>query len=248
MTRGELLAAEPREPGHRAAMLCVPHAGAGASSLFDFRDAAPDWLHTGVVRFAGRESRFHDALPARADDYVAEVVMAAAALAPDVPLALMGHCSGVVLALAALPALADLGVRASALVAVSAPPPTAPPVSVDARMTDEELLAELASGGQVADRLLCDPDMMDLLLPQIRADFVALATVPRPLPVPGFPICFVRGDGDPLLDERQTARWQAWSGRTTSVTVAGAHFLATDPSFELWDVVDDFLVTALAPS
>lgn len=239
MISANVLSGQTATAHQRAAVLCIPHAGAGASTLFGFRAGAPSRLRTGIVRFSGRESRANEPASVDPQEQLADVVAAGRQLAGDLPLVLMGHCSGARLALAAVDSLRGAGLDVVAVVAVSAPPPTVH-VPFDAGMSDQSLLERLARSGDVSADLLSDPEMAELLVPQLRGDFMVQSRLCA-VPVCSLPILVLRGDRDRRLDARTAERWQAWAPRVQVREVAGNHFLAIESVQEVWAAVSEFL-------
>src|ERR1700735_3948256 len=82
-----------------ARMLCLPHAGAGPSTFFAWRDVAPDGVEIVPVSLPGRERRvseepyvnLHEAVKGITDEL-------RPILSDGTPLVLFGHCLGALLA------------------------------------------------------------------------------------------------------------------------------------------------------
>ncbi|MDQ2102295.1 thioesterase II family protein [Azospirillum isscasi] len=210
----------------RRTLVCFPYAGAGAAV---FRDWAPE---TGpdtellAVRLPGRENRIGEPPLHRVEDAVPAVL---AALEPlgERPLTLFGHSLGSALAYATARALVAGG-GPPALLAVSgrrAPhlPSRRPP---SRGLDDAAFHARLAAlGGTPPEVLACD-DLMELMLPMLRADFAMsdafLESDPPPLPVP---MLAFAGDGDAEATEEEVAGWERLAGAGFTLrTLPGGHF------------------------
>ncbi|WP_405752885.1 alpha/beta fold hydrolase [Streptomyces sp. NBC_00012] len=230
----------------RAALLCVPHAGAGVSSLYAFQQLSPPWVRTGVVRFAGRETRFMDGTVSSADAYLEEIARSAAELTGSGPLFLLGNCSGASLALAAGRALTDLGVSVAGLVAVSAPAPVEPPPVLPQGMTDAQFVDWLRTTWRIPPGLFEDEEMLDLLLPQLRADCEVLSALPARREDPGVPVLVVHGEDDEHVGAADIERWRDWGTAVTGTEVPGGHFVAAELPASVWQAVHPFIEGVMA--
>lgn len=168
----------PERPDH--AILVVPHAGGGAAVANPLRAACPaGWLVAGVT-FGGRESRYLDEPPATLADMVDDTAAAAAELAELAATApvLAGQCSGALLAWLAAVKLAGRCQPAAGLVVLSRSAPSWPGELPDATAGDAEFLRQVIAMNGVPAEVADMPELLELLLPALRADFAALAQWP----------------------------------------------------------------------
>ncbi|WP_247877087.1 thioesterase II family protein [Azospirillum brasilense] len=210
----------------RRRLVCFPYAGAGAAI---FRDWAPDAgpeAELMAVRLPGRESRIGEPPLNRVQDAVPALLTALEPL-EDRPLVLFGHSLGATLAYATARALVAQG-RPPALLAVSGRrPPHAPSRRPSTRALDDAAFrARLAAlGGTPPEVLACD-DLMELMLPTLRADFAMsdafLEPDPPQLPVP---ILAFAGTEDAEATVAEVAGWERLAGAGFSLrTLPGGHF------------------------
>lgn len=221
------------QPAARIRLVCFPHAGGAASGYATWGARLAPFAEVLAVQYPGREER-HDEPFARTVDELADGV--AAALDTLVPgrYALFGHSLGATVA----HEVARRVHRPPEHLVVSGRPPPAElrPGTVHLR-DDAGLLAELTELGGTAAALLDDPEMRELLLPRVRADYrVAETYRPRPGPPLHVPVTAVIGDADPRIDERRARAWAAETAAGFDLTVLpGDHFYLTDQREPLLD-------------
>jgi surfactin synthase thioesterase subunit len=98
------------------------------------------------------------------------------------------------------------------------------------RLPDDELVARLRAAGGMPAAVLAEPDLIDLLLPILRADliwvdgYVYAPEEPLPMPVVAF-----AGEADPIARASRMAGWAAHtSAGFTLHTLPGEHFFLHD--------------------
>jgi medium-chain acyl-[acyl-carrier-protein] hydrolase len=162
----------------QARLFCFPYAGAGASVYRSWAAGLPAGIELCILQLPGRENRLREPPLTRIDALVEAIVPA---LLPhlDLPYALFGHSMGAVIASEVVAALQDRGAAAPAHLFVSArraphlPDPDAP----ISGLRDSEFVAELQRRyNGIPAEVLRDREMMQLLLPTLRADMQALET------------------------------------------------------------------------
>ncbi|MFJ5680720.1 thioesterase II family protein [Streptomyces sp. NPDC093097] len=238
----KILAAQPWDVSrHRVSLLGIPHAGSGVSSLYALQQMSPPWVRTGIVRFTGRETRFLDGVVSDANTYLEEIARSAAALRGPGPLFLLGNCSGASLMLAAQRAIEDLGTSVAGFVAVSAPAPVAPAPVLPPGMTDTQFVDWLKTSWRIPPALFEDADMLDLLLPQLRADCEVLTALPSERTNTGRPFLVVFGENDENLGSPELRQWRDWGEEVTGATVPGGHFVAVERPESVWQAVSSFI-------
>lgn len=213
------------------AVLVIPHAGAGtAPSTALAAHAPPGWLVAGVC-FGGRESRFTDPPPDSRDDLVADVTTAATVLNGfGVPVVLVGQCSGALVGYLAAAELTRGGPAPLGLMAVSraAPGQSGPLPTVNG--SDDTFLAEVGRLGWIPPELTELPELLELILPTVRADCAALAAEPTAEPVAGLdlPLLAVHAEGDAACRPPEMAAWRSYSTSVRIEALSGTdHLLLT---------------------
>jgi surfactin synthase thioesterase subunit len=215
-------------PLARARLYCFSHAGGGASAYRLWPAGLPASLDVAAVQLPGREGRLREP-PYASIPAIVEALLPGLRAHLDRPFAFFGHSMGAIVASELARALeATGGPRPLHLFVSGRRPPHVPdpetPLHV---LPDPAFVDELTHRyGGIPAEILRHADLMELLLPAIRADIRALETfrpAPRaPLPVP------VSAFGG--ADDRRTPRahLEAWAGVTSSAfrvrVFPGAHF------------------------
>lgn len=195
-------------------LFCVPHLGGSAVLFRRWQEHAAGAMQVCPVELPGRGRRLVEPPFTRMG---ALVTALADALDPhiDRPFALFGHSLGALIAFELARTLRDSGrpLPAHLFLAGMAAPGTAPvrPLVHDA--PDGEVLEELRALGGTPPELLANAELMELMLPTLRADFAVLETY-RCLDAPALdvPITAFGGTADIVAP---TAVLRAWSRHTT---------------------------------
>lgn len=209
----------PRAPGWfrrisrhatgRRRLLCFPYAGAGASVFAPWNEVLPADLELWAVQLPGRENRLTEAPLGRVDDVVRALVPEVAAWMTK-PTVFFGHSLGSLVAYELTRALQRGGHPLPTRLVVAgmkAPDRVVP----DARPIDDaELLEALRAMGGTPPEVLEDAELLELVLPAVRADFTmaqryaAHDAAPVTVPLTAF-----GGADDPEVSEPDVAAWRA---------------------------------------
>jgi pyochelin biosynthetic protein PchC len=193
-------------------LVCLPHAGGSASSFRLWPDLLPEHIQLHTVQYPGREDRLSEppvtSMPEMADAVAAELL----ALGTR-PLVLFGHSMGAAIAYEVAARLERTGLVPKAVVVSGQPAPHRRKPKELHRASDEDLLADIDRIGAAGSGVLRqDPELRDLLLPMIRADYQIIETYDSP---DGSrlraPIVVFRGDTD---EDVNAADAEAWADRT----------------------------------
>jgi surfactin synthase thioesterase subunit len=223
-------------PGARIRLFCFPYAGAGASLYRGWPTALPGVDVVGI-QLPGREGRFAEPAPS---DLGTLIEGAAAAIAPmtrDLPYALFGHSVGSLLAFEVarrLRGLPDVPAPRHLIVGARRAPHVPNRLPRCGHLPDEEMLAQLEEifGKGIPDEVAAVPDLIELLVPMLRADIRASEgyeyRAEPPLDVPLTAIC---GAGDATALPHEV---EAWGRETTGPfafsIVPGDHFFVKTSS------------------
>lgn len=207
-------------------LFCLPHAGAGASAYWEWVPLlAPD-VDVVPIQLPGRESRYKEPPRRSVFDLAAELIEPLAGrLGPD--FALFGHSMGAVLAYELTRALTARGSPPGHLFVSGQRAPHLEPARRDTHLLpDPELVAAIEQLEGTSPEVLAQPELVELLLPVMRADLEICETYSHPhetaLPVP---ITVLGGLSDPSVS---VGEMQAWRDVTSAGFAAelfpGGHF------------------------
>jgi surfactin synthase thioesterase subunit len=223
-------------------LFCVPYAGAGASVFRSWPDglAARTDVEVLPVQLPGRETRLKEPpevhIPPFAEDLIGWL---------DRPYALYGHSVGARIAFELCRQLRRMDAPApSALIVSGCPAPHLPgETNEDSSLPDEEFVARIRGMGGTPSVVFDDPELRELLLPAMRADFTLVDhyvyTDEDPL---GCDIVACAGDADPeALPDRVTPWEQHTTGRFSMHVLPGNHFFVHSEQSALLGIIADAL-------
>jgi medium-chain acyl-[acyl-carrier-protein] hydrolase len=207
--------ARPRAvPDPRLRMICFPHVGAGGAAFNGWLGHLPPDVEVCAIRLPGRENRLAEPLY---DDWQRLMADLEPELAPllDLPFALVGHCSGSVLAYEFARRLHAAGGPAPQLVLLSSTEGAAlrdikDPLHLLPR---DELLTRVVGFGGMAKEVLDDPELMVMFERILRADYRVIERLEYSAGPPlDVPVTVIGGRNDEFTD---CAAMAAWSAETT---------------------------------
>jgi surfactin synthase thioesterase subunit len=234
-------------PQAGARLFCFPYAGVGGSVYRLWPAGLPVELEVCAVQLPGRENRLRETA---VDSIPALVDLLVPALLPhlDRPFAVFGHSMGAVLASEFVRALASGGgpLPRHLIVSGRRPPHMPGPESPLHGLPDAEFVAEINRRyGGIPVAVMEHADLVELLLPSLRADMTAIETHrPKPRPPLPCPISVFAGSHDRLTPRDHLEAWRGETLNTFRVRVfPGDHFYL---NVRRDDVLADLSVT-LAP-
>jgi medium-chain acyl-[acyl-carrier-protein] hydrolase len=208
-----------------------------------FRDAAeclPDHIEICAVHLPGRPPRMRDAPIARLADLVTAMTPAVRP-ALNLPFAFLGHSMGGLLAFELARTLRREGERAPLHLFVSAcRAPQLPPAESPAhRLPDAAFIERLRNLGGTPEEMLDNPELMELFLPTLRADFAVSETyIHTPEPPLDCPISAFGGIDDVKVPRQDLAAWQVQTSGSFHIDMLpGAHFFLNSAPSSLYAVV-----------
>ncbi|GAB2935035.1 hypothetical protein GCM10027280_23650 [Micromonospora polyrhachis] len=229
----------------RTQLFCLPYAGAGASAFRGWQDEIGPEVEVLPVQLPGREHRIME----DPRFTIAEVASAIAERA-DRPYAIYGHSMGGRVGFEVVRELRRAGRRLpNKLYVGGARAPHVDSVSLFdglSKVDDEELLRRLAASGSLPAEILDTPELVELLLPLLRADFGRVDEYTY-LPEEPLPVSIVAFSG--RTDRAVTlAESQAWAEHTaagfTLYELDAGHFFLHDVRTELIGLLRTDLLSA----
>ncbi|MFJ9536542.1 thioesterase II family protein [Streptomyces sp. NPDC101225] len=220
--------------GHGPRLVCFPHAGGSATAFKDLAQRLPAGFDVLCVQYPGRQDRYHEepfTAVAPLVEAVAAELAGEIAAAPGRPYALFGHSMGALLAFETARVLAGRGElpqpRRLFLSGRGGPATGRVPYHL---FDDSDVLADVRRLGGTDQAMLEDPDLLELVLPALRADYRALGTYRWQGGAPlATPVTALTGDSDPMMSVEDADTWQAHtSGDFTVQVFPGGHFYLFD--------------------
>ena len=217
-------------------LIALAHAGGSAKALLPFRRHLPASIELRPLDLPGRGSRFKEPLIAARQPLI-EQLCGELTGSLHKPYALFGHSLGGMLAFELAHALMRRGLPAPRALCVAASPAPCSQGRRRARetwITDEALMASMRKVGGTPPELFEHPELLELFLPIVRADFQLCDDIPaQPLgPLP-CPIHVYAGRGD-RLELEALHGWQRASSHAHTLTFfEGDHFFVRTHTREL---------------
>ncbi|MEW2417999.1 alpha/beta fold hydrolase [Streptomyces sp. NPDC046866] len=228
-------------------IVCLPHAGGGASAYHGWARHLPADTELLAVQYPGRQDRFAEpCIESMAE--LADAVAALLAGLTELPTVVFGHSMGALVAYESVLRLARTAPRAlpaHLFVSAAAAPGTERRHPLPA-LDDDSLVAFARRQGGADPEVYAMPELRELVLPTLRAD-IRLLTDYRPALPPvrlPLPVTALGGDADAGCPPASLATWAATtSGAFTSRTFPGGHFWLQGREGELAP-----LIAAAAPA
>jgi pyochelin biosynthesis protein PchC len=220
-----------RTPDARTVLVCCPHAGGSASFFRDWPSFfGPDVQVVGV-QYPGRQDRLREPCVTEVP-VLAEEIAKGLVAGESRPIALFGHSMGASVAHEVALLLPD---RVTHLIVSGRPGPGRLRAETKHLLPDDELWAEVCGLGGVDQELASLPELRNLVLTTLRADYQASETY-RPAPGPRLscPVLACVGDNDPDVTEKEARAWAAaTTGSFRLAVFPGRHFYLIDRRVEL---------------
>lgn len=221
----------------RVRLFCLPFAGGSAITYRSWPRALPDWVDVCPVELPGRGTRFGDDMITSMKELVEDLLVAILPMA-DLPVALFGHSMG---ARVAREVARILGPRVVHVFASASPAAHVPVRRTRSTLSDQEIVDELRRLGGTNAEIFAQQELLELLLPVVRADFAVLdgyvgsRSTPLDCPITAF-----AGKGDPEVTLEAAKAWAEHTrGPFNVVEVDGGHFfLEAQQSIVLRTVVE----------
>ncbi|WP_224248794.1 thioesterase II family protein [Hyalangium gracile] len=227
------------QPGARLRLFCFPFAGGSASVLHRWASLGPS-VEVIAVQYPGRETRFHEP-PFRRVSALVDTLGPVMLPLLDRPFAFFGYSLGTVISLMLSYWLRRSGAPSprGVMMAAGLPPKLWRPRNTYT-LSDEGLIGELRRYGAAPPQVLANRELMELLLPMVRADFEMLDTFVHPEEAPlSVPMAVWGGteDRQPTPESLQT--WRDYTTQDFSLQIIpGGHFFIHSAADVLREAVE----------
>lgn len=229
-----------RTKGERLRLFCFPYAGGGPHIFQKWSQWLPAHVGLHAVHLPGRGTRLQSAPIDRLQPVVTAVVRALRPLR-DLPFVFFGHSMGALLAFETARALRFMGGCEPRLLIASA---CRPPQLVEQRekihdLSDRAFIRKLEELGGTPAEVLQNQELLEFLMPTLRADFAVIDTYRyAPAEPLACPITVVCGSGDPHASSQMMLGWSLQTSNTLSFhELPGDHFFVHTAEDELRQII-----------
>ncbi|MFJ8857561.1 thioesterase II family protein [Streptomyces sp. NPDC102451] len=208
-------------------LVVLPHAGGSAAFFGPLARALAPAVRVLVVQYPGRLERHRHRAVEDIRELARHTAGAVAAHTGGAPVAYFGHSMGALVAYeAALLGEQGLGPVPRALFVSAGRAPVLTRVDPAVLHDDESLIEQVLWLGATSKAVLDVPDLRELILPALWADYRALAAyVPDHDARISCPVTALIGDSDPLVPVEDAARWRDHTtGAFRLQVLPGDHF------------------------
>ncbi|WP_424217346.1 thioesterase II family protein (plasmid) [Streptomyces sp. BI20] len=237
-----------------ARVYCLPHAGGSAGSYLSWSRSqeVPAGLRFVPVELPGRGTRMREPLLSSMDEVVDGLLAVLAERPEEEPFLLMGHSMGAQIAYETTRRLVGAGRPLPRAVVVSGCRPPGAPVALPLHeRNDGELLDGIVELGGTPAEILAHPELLEMLLPVMRADLGLLArymTEVRPTVLP-CPLVALGGSDDRLAGPEWITGWRAMTtGGFRRRILPGDHFFLHARAAEVMTEIADAVREHAAPA
>lgn len=235
-----------RRPNARLRLYCFPYAGGAAYAYTKWAELFPHWIEVRAVELPGRGPRVKEPLFSRFDPLLDAVQSALKSEWSQSPFALYGHSMGGLIAFELTRRLRRDQVTVPVALVISGRPAPGTPETLRAisNASDDALWQHLRSYNGTPNELLDNPEIRQLFLPILRADFSVVENygyvVEPPVTVP---IVAAIGTRDPSTPAGSELAWlNATTGTCRIRRYDGDHFFIRSHTADfVRDVSNDLL-------
>jgi surfactin synthase thioesterase subunit len=227
--------------GAACELICFPYAGGSAPYWRRLSAELSPAVDVVAVQYPGRQDRYREP-PVGDLHLLADLIAEALGPPGERPRALLGHSMGASLAYEVAVRLAR---EPHLLVLSGRRAPSLPPQDWGWLKDDASLIARVGTLGGTDAAILADPELLEMVLPALRADYLALVsyqgTQGRPL---SCPVLALAGDQDIDVAEGDVEAWRHHTSGDFHLRVfEGGHFFLNDHVREAAELVRALLPT-----
>jgi medium-chain acyl-[acyl-carrier-protein] hydrolase len=220
-------------PGCRLRLLVLPHAGGSSAISAGWHAALPADIELVGVDLPARGGRIREPPLGSVDEYLERLLLAHAQTLIDRPLVIYGHSLGAIVGFELSRRLVSGGTPPLLLVVSGRGAPHVPSRRAHVHtLPRDDFIGALGELEGTPQAVLDDEELMDLLLPALRADFRMSERYEfRPGPPLPVPLVVFRGQTDREVLPTEAEGWacHTTAGCTVEVLPGGHFFPLTDP-------------------
>lgn len=235
-------------PAAELRLFCFAYAGGGASIYANWHKSLPSNVEIVAIQLPGRENRFQEAPLTDLDAVMAHVVDAVGSRL-DKPYLLFGHSLGGLIAyeLARRFAVQSRRMPQGVVVSGKRAPHMPSRRAALSSLADREFVREIADYNGTPSDILDNPELMQLILPRLRADASLFDNYryrdsgPLPCPVVAF-----GGDNDKHVNHAELVGWEIHGSTFSHRFFDGDHFFIHSHHAEVMHAMSEVIASALA--
>lgn len=224
-------------PAPRLRLFCFAYAGGSASVFNAWPEHLPGDVEVCAIQLPGREARL--AQPAHTDIsmLVPELARSLDGLLHDLPYVTFGHSMGATVSFELVRHLRDVGAPQPRLMFVAGrrPPHVDRPDVIIHDLPDRQFAHAVAQLNGTPQEFLREQELLDLVLPMLRADFTLVERYRHePGPPLDVPMVAFTGAGDVRVPREIAAQWARYTGKSFALRVLpGDHFFLRSAAEQL---------------
>jgi surfactin synthase thioesterase subunit len=229
------ISAVPSKGRKRTRLFCLPFAGGGSAIFYSWKDRLPNDTELVRILLPGRENRLREKAVTRMATLVATITEA---MTPwlDRPFAIFGHSMGALIAFELAKALrARYRVLPYHLFVSGFRAPQLPRPEKITGLPDAQFIARLRQYGGIPELVLQEPELMEIFLPILRADFELMDSyVYQPADLLDCPLTAFGGKSDPKIALQEISAWEMHTTRDFKCHfLPGGHFFINESTTQL---------------
>ncbi|MEM9273749.1 MAG: alpha/beta fold hydrolase [Cyanobacteria bacterium P01_F01_bin.143] len=231
-------------PQAKLRLFCFPYAGGSSYTFESWVDVLPNTVEICPIELPGRRRRFRDPLYKRLDSLITDLSVA---IVPylDKPFIFFGHSMGGLVSfeltrlLRRKNNLSPVHLLISARSAIQLPP-SKPPIH---HLEYEAFKQEVIRLGGTPQAILENQEMMDLMIPIVKADFEVIETHTYQPEIPlNIPLTIFGGENDLEVTPEELAAWEEQTSANFSLKMfEGGHFFIEEQRSLLLKSVNSIL-------
>lgn len=230
--------------GTKKRLICLPYAGAGTSIFKDWGEYT-EKLQIIPTQLPGREKRFSEKCVSKITEAIEDISSQVLPQLDDgASIALFGHSFGAILAYElAKTFMEGYQFNVVGLFVSGSPNPWERRTRRATGLSDDDFIQRVEEFAGYSHPALADRDMVEIILPALRADVEMheLYEPPNDNPLP-LEITTIRGNRDLLVTAKQMQQWnKASTYKICNKELQGGHMYLTDKKGELIQLMEKIL-------